>query len=271
MKFTHVQIQRLIELGLNTGLEYEFANSIEREANFKQLEKELVKQNKAALKRLHEEKRPLLKTVEQKLIGVLTENGFIEVITPILMSRGLLEKMGLTPELFRQVFWVDEGKKRCLRPMLAPHLYYLLRKMKKIWPAPLKIFEVGPCFRKESKGGYHMEEFTMLNLVCFSCTEPLAELLDLADKLLDPFNIPFNITDEYSEVYGRTIDIVVNDVEIASAAVGPHELDKNWDITGSWYGIGLGLERLAMVLQGYQNIRRVSRSLSYQDGARLNI
>jgi phenylalanyl-tRNA synthetase alpha chain len=271
MKFTQVQVQRLIELGLNGDLENEFLDSNTRETAFKKLERELVEQNKAALKKLQEEKRPVLRDVEQTLISILNEYDFIEVITPVLMSRGLLEKMGLTPELFRQVFWVDEGKKKCLRPMLAPHLYYLLRKLKKLWPAPLKIFEVGPCFRKESKGGYHIEEFTMLNLVCLGCREPLSELLNLAKELLYPFDLPYEVVDEHSEVYGRTIDLVVKGVEIASAAVGPHELDKNWDITGRWYGIGFGLERLAMVLQGYQNIRRVSRSLSYQNGARLNI
>jgi len=39
----------------------------------------------------------------------------------------MLEKMTITSEhpLSKQVFWLDYNK--CLRPMLAPNLYYLLR------------------------------------------------------------------------------------------------------------------------------------------------
>jgi len=36
-------------------------------------------------------------------------------------------------------------------------------------------------------------------------------------------------------------------------------------------GLGLGLERLVMAKQGYQNIQRTGRSLIYLDGVRLNI
>jgi hypothetical protein len=36
-------------------------------------------------------------------------------------------------------------------------------------------------------------------------------------------------------------------------------------------GVGFGVERLALVREGFQNIQRVSRSLEYLDGVRLNI
>ena len=49
--------------------------------------------------------------------------------------------------------------------MLAPHLYYVLVDLLRLWDKPVKIFEVGPCFRKESHGARHSSEFTMLNLV----------------------------------------------------------------------------------------------------------
>ena len=49
--------------------------------------------------------------------------------------------------------------------MLAPHLYYVLVDLLRLWDKPVRIFEVGPCFRKESKGSQHSSEFTMLNLV----------------------------------------------------------------------------------------------------------
>ena len=36
-------------------------------------------------------------------------------------------------------------------------------------------------------------------------------------------------------------------------------------------GIGFGLERLQMTIQGAPNLKRVGRSLTYLDGIRLNI
>jgi phenylalanyl-tRNA synthetase alpha chain len=64
---------------------------------------------------------------------------------------------------------------------------------------------------------------------------------------------------------------MVGDLEIASGATGPHPLDVNWDIADNWAGLGLGLERLVMMKEGFNNIRRAGRSLIYLDGARLNI
>lgn len=271
MYYTKVQVQRLIELGENTGLEAYFTSAEERDSSFRQRERKLIQKNRATLQNLQGKRRPELRLVEEKLVKGLTELGFIEVLTPVMMSKGMLEKMGLTEEmpLWGQVFWVDE--KKCLRPMLAPHLYHMLRRLKKHWDMPLKIFEAGPCFRKESKGSNHLEEFTMLNLVCLGCSKPLQELQETIEKLLSLFALNYKLLETENEVYGYTVDVVVGEMEIASAAIGPHPLDQNWDVSGPWYGIGLGLERIVMVLQGYGNIRRVGRSLSYLDGARLNI
>lgn len=35
--------------------------------------------------------------------------------------------------------------------MLAPNLYFLLRELVNIWEKPVRIFEVGSCFRKDTK------------------------------------------------------------------------------------------------------------------------
>ena len=72
--------------------------------------------------------------------------------------------------LREQVFWLEDG--RCLRPMLAPNLYTLLRRLGRIWSRPFGIFEIGPCFRRDSKGASHLNEFTMLNLVELGRPQP---------------------------------------------------------------------------------------------------
>jgi phenylalanyl-tRNA synthetase alpha chain len=162
--------------------------------------------------------------------------------------------------------------------MLAPHLYTLLGQLVRLWEKPVRIFEVGPCFRKESRGSFHLSEFTMLNLVELGLPEEQCKprLLELFEKIVESSGLQgtakgYELRRKSSEVYGETIDLVVSGIELGSAAVGPHFLDEKWGIFDPWVGIGLGLERLVLVREGFRNIRRVGRSLIYLDGARLNI
>jgi len=197
----------------------------------------------------------------------------VEVVTPVILSQTMLSKMSVTPDhpLSKQVFWM--GENRCLRPMLAPNLYALLKRLERLWKKPIRIFEVGPCFRKESRGGQHTSEFTMLNLVEMGLPEEnrQARLEELIGVVMAASGIEhYELVVKPSEVYGDTID-VVSGVEVGSAAMGPHRLDAPWGIFDPWVGVGFGLERLAMVKEGFQNIQRVSRSLEYLDGVRLNI
>jgi phenylalanyl-tRNA synthetase alpha chain len=48
-------------------------------------------------------------------------------------------------------------------------------------------------------------------------------------------------------------------------------LDRAWQITDAWVGIGFGLERLLMVAEKSQSLGKMGRSLTYLDGIRLNI
>ena len=274
LAFTVTQKQRLIELDAGeaiTGLV--FNNEEERDSFFKKINRELVHKNRERLDILRQERlRPAVREMEQLLVKTLNEAGFIEITTPTTMSGGMLAKMGITGEhpLYQQVYWLD--KNTCLRPMLAPNLYAMLGRLEKLWPDPIRIFEVGQCFRKESKGSRHLSEFTMLNLVEMGFGgEPRQRLKELAGLVMNITGLVYRLEAENSEVYGDTVDVIVKGMEIASGATGPHPLDIDWNITKSWAGLGFGIERLVMVREGFNNIRRVGRSLMYLDGARLNI
>jgi phenylalanyl-tRNA synthetase alpha chain len=147
-----------------------------------------------------------------------------------------------------------------------------MHHLKRSLRSPVRIFEVGPCFRKESKGCSHLEEFTMLNLVEMepeiSPEERLPEIIAL---VMDTLGLNYDLVSEESEVYGVTIDVIVDDVEVASASFGPHSLDDANGINVPWAGVGFGIERLAQMINGDQNIKRVGRSLIYLDGVRLDI
>lgn len=276
VSWTGVQRQRLFELNAGQDLEdLEFETKEERDRVFQAVEQQLIGANRERLSQLREVfKRPAVARLEQQLTGTLVGLGFVQVQTPILMAKGLLARMSITEDhpLYKQVYWVDKG--RCLRPMLAPHLYTLLRQLVRLWEKPVRIFEVGPCFRKESRGSLHLSEFTMLNLVELGLPEEQCNprLIELFEKIARACGLQgYELRRKGSEVYGETIDLVVSGIEVGSAAIGPHFLDEKWGIFDPWVGIGLGLERLVLVREGFRNIQRVGRSLIYLDGARLNI
>lgn len=273
--WTIAQKQRLRELNVTPDLEERIFSDIqERDKTFRSIEQLLVKQSKQHLMEMRNiHRRPALCKLERVLSDVLIKNEFVQVVTPIILAKGLLAKMSITKDhpLFKQVFWLDED--RCLRPMLAPNLYYLLRELVRLWEKPIRIFEIGPCFRKDSGGGCHLNEFTMLNLVELGLSEEKESkrLGELASIIMNAVGIKnYQLISNQCEVYGETID-VVSKIEVGSGVIGPHILDTQWGIVGPWAGIGFGLERLIMVKEGYQNIQRVGRALVYLNGVRLNI
>ncbi|HWQ72122.1 MAG TPA: pyrrolysine--tRNA(Pyl) ligase large subunit [Desulfitobacteriaceae bacterium] len=274
--FTDTQRKRLTEL--NAGEEYKdcsFSSREQREKEFKKFEAELLKKAKVRLERLKNETRqPELVRLRTDLEKALTGIGFIQVATPVILSKKLLEKMTITSEhpLFKQVFWLSDNK--CLRPMLAPNLYYISKDLLRLWEKPVRIFEIGSCFRKESQGSNHLNEFTMLNLVEWGLPEQNKQerIEELAGKVMKGAGIGgyhFERTD--CVVYGDTTDVMYGEVELGSSSMGPHFLDEKWGITTTWVGIGFGLERLLMVREGTCNIHSMGRSISYLNGVRLNI
>ena len=277
--FTVTQRQRLSELNAEEEtLRKTFQDNEERNTFFKEEETRLIRKNKEALQDLLQNRRlPLLSLVEKRITEWLTdEMGFTQVNTPIIIPETMLQKMSIMEDhpLRQQIFWLDN--KKCLRPMLAPNLYEMMKSIHRITKQPVRIFEIGPCFRKESQGAQHLNEFTMLNLVEFAAEyngEQMKRLKELAAGVMSAVDISdYELEITASEVYGETLDILMNQVELGSGAYGPHPLDSKWGIFDTtWVGIGLGMERIAMASGGYSGIKRVGRSLAFLDGNRLNI
>jgi phenylalanyl-tRNA synthetase alpha chain len=276
--WTEVQTKRLRELATDdSDQNRQFLDEQERDRAFQKMEHEMAAKSRERLREFRDvHRRPALCRLESKLTEVLVKDGFVQVITPTIMSKGLLKKMSIGDDhpLASQVFWLDKDK--CLRPMLAPHLYFVSKDLLRLWDRPVRLFEVGSCFRKESQGSQHSSEFTMLNLAEFGLSEEKREsrIAELAAVVTQAAGISdFSLEQRESEVYGDTIDVVAGEgrLEIGSAAMGPHPLDRAWRITDTWVGIGFGLERLLMITENSQNLKRMARSLSYLDGVRLNV
>ncbi len=280
MNITWTEIQR-VRLGeLNAAdkdLNQGFDDPAERDKAFQKLERHLVKVERQKLQEFRDgPRRPKLCVLESRLTELLVQNHFVQVTTPTILSKGLLAKMSIDEDhpLSSQIFWL--GRDKCLRPMLAPHLYFVLKDLLRLWEKPVRIFEIGSCFRKESQGARHSNEFTMLNLVEMGLPEDQrqARLEEMAALVTAAAGVDDHvIRTEESAVYGETIDILAGEdrMEIGSAAMGPHVLDQAWEVTDAWMGIGFGLERLLMIQQKSRSLGKMGRSLAYLDGIRLNI
>jgi pyrrolysyl-tRNA synthetase len=260
--FTRSQLDRLEAL-LSPGEKI----SLNEEISFGKLESELLTRRKGDLQRIYaKEQENYLGKLERDITKFFVERGFLEIKSPILIPVEYVERMGIDSdtELSKQVFRIDRNL--CLRPMLAPNLYNYLRKFDNVLPDPIKIFEIGPCYRKESDGKEHLEEFTMLNFCQMGsgCTRESLEAI--IREFLDYLEIDFEIIGDSCMVYGDTLDVMHGDLELSSAVVGPIPLDREWGIDKPWMGAGFGLERLLKVKHKFKNIKRAARSESYYNG-----
>lgn len=276
--WTITQQRRLKNLGGNPDeLPPLFADKSERNKLFQQIEQELVqKQQDRLTSILQQGGRVALEALAEKLSNILCGEGFTRVITPTVISKSALKKMTIDDDhpLTSQVYWINNNQ--CLRPMLATNLYSLMKDFSRLRHRPVRFFEIGPCFRKESDGAKHNSEFTMLNLVEMGTPEKdkLDRLRELAALIVSAAKLDtYRFETEESTVYGSTIDVVAGkqNIEVASGAVGPHPLDIAWGITDTWVGLGFGLERLLMTAAGDSSITRWGKSLNFVNGIHLSL
>ncbi|MGN0138460.1 MAG: pyrrolysine--tRNA(Pyl) ligase large subunit [Candidatus Methanomethylophilaceae archaeon] len=272
IKFTDPQIQHLVEYGDRDWSDMEFDDAADRDRQFSKEMSKTESANDQGIKLLiREPRRHDLAALEARIAEKLIARGFIEVRTPIIISTAALAKMTITPDhpLYKQVFFIDE--KRCLRPMLAPNLYVVMRKLRDHTDGPVRIFEIGSCFRKESKSSRHLEEFTMLNLVDLGPDGDAVECLkDYIDDVMTSAGLEYELVREKSDVYKETLDVEVDGIEVASGAVGPHVLDAAHDIHEPWSGVGFGLERLLMLANKKSSVRKTGKSITYLDGYKID-
>ena len=193
-----------------------FASSSERDSAFTRDMSELVSRNERGISDLiSHPRRNDLCGIGCAIADRLVAEGFIEVCTPTIVPLSSLAKMGITQDhpLYRQMFLVDD--RRCLRPMLAPNLYVVMRRLRDHTDGPVRIFEIGSCFRKESKSSRHLEEFTMMNLVELGPDGDATEhLRSWVSAVMGAVGLDYTLSREESDVYVETLDVEVDGVEV---------------------------------------------------------
>ncbi len=262
-QFTQSQKNRILSL-LGPG---EMISFSKEKRSFAELESVLSTERKKDIRQMYEDSREnLLGKLERTITEFFVDMGFLEVKSPILIPFEYMERMGVGEDkkLSEQIFRV--GDNMCLRPMLAPGLYNHLRKFDNVLPDPVRIFEIGPCYRKESDGSSHLEEFTMLNFCQMGSRCTREELEFIIDEFLSFLDIDYEIVADSCMVYGETMDVMHKNLELSSAVVGPIPMDMDWGIDKPWIGAGFGLERLLKVKHDFKNIKRAARSESYYNG-----
>lgn len=277
-QWTLTQMARFKELGIDPDdIQEAVPTPGERNKVFQKIEKKQVKaQREKLVVLLTQTRKTKIQALREKLEQALYQEGFTGVSTPTITTRQALKKMTIDNDhpLTQQVFWLNN--KQCLRPMLAPNLYSLMKDFSRLNERPIRFFEIGSCFRKESSGARHSNEFTMLNFVEMGLPEDERSdrLKFLAEMVMNAAGITdYDFESEDSKVYGSTLDVVAGPerIEVASGAMGPHPLDMAWGITDTWVGMGFGLERLVMISVPDNSIGKWSKSISYLDGICLNI
>lgn len=95
--FTEEQRHRLAELGAEAaGLEASFEDAGQRNQAFQQWESRLVSEQQQRLERwCAEQRRPFILELEERLAAALRAEGFLQMHTPLIISRKRLEKMGV--------------------------------------------------------------------------------------------------------------------------------------------------------------------------------
>jgi phenylalanyl-tRNA synthetase alpha chain len=265
-------VQKLREYGNGSDCSLTFSCAEDRDRAFAAAIGGLMSDNAAEVRSMMSSpSRHMLARLEADLADHLVSKGFVEVRTPTMVSADALAKMTVTEDhpLHRQVFFIDS--KRCLRPMHAMNLYHAMRSLRDYTDGPVRIFEIGSCFRKESRSGAHLEEFTMLNLVELGPEGDATEALKgHIAGVMGVTGLEYSLAREESDVYRETLDVEVGGMEVSSGAVGPHPLDPAHGISEPWCGAGFGLERLLMLMTGRGSVKKTGRSLSYLNGAKIS-
>jgi threonyl-tRNA synthetase len=135
--------------------------------------------------------------IEQYLRGVLRDNGYHEIRTPLVIDRSLWEKSGHW-ENFRDNMFTTESESRdfAVKPMNCPgHVQVFNQGIRSYRDLPLRLAEFGSCHRNEPSGALHglmrVRAFTQDDAHIF-CSEDQVEgevmqFIDLLERVYADF------------------------------------------------------------------------------------
>jgi len=99
----------------------------------------------------------LYRIIEDYIRGEMQRTGFLEVRTPLLMSRSLWEQSGHWAKFGANMFAFADGERSyALKPMNCPgHVQLFKQSVRSYRDLPLRFSEFGACHRYEPSGALH--------------------------------------------------------------------------------------------------------------------
>jgi threonyl-tRNA synthetase len=187
--------------------------------------------------------------IEQYLRGVLRDNGYHEIRTPLVIDRSLWEKSGHW-ENFRDNMFTTESESRdfAVKPMNCPgHVQVFNQGIRSYRDLPLRLAEFGSCHRNEPSGALHglmrVRAFTQDDAHVFITEAQIADeslkINDLILSIYEDFGFS-DVTIKFSDRPQQRIgDDTVWDKAESALMAALHASGRRWTLNkgeGAFYG-----------------------------------
>ena len=164
---------------------------------------------------------------------------------------------------FRELKPIPSGK--TLRSHMTANWFGALSHLKNRRPLPIKLFSIGPRFRREQRqDAHHLYESTSASLVVADSNFTLSDGQELTTEILKRVGFPsleFKKKEVFSNYYEAETDteIMINlkgeEIEIANLGFYAKDALLNYEIPCPVFNLGFGVERLAMLKSREEDLR----------------
>lgn len=169
-----------------------------------------------------------------------------------------------------------EASSLTLRSHMTSGWFLTLQALVKRKPLPIKLFSIDRCFRREQREDEtHLKTHHSASCVLVKEDVTIEDGKVIAESLLSQFgftDFKFKLDEKRSKYYApdtQTEVYAYNEktgwVEVATFGIYSPVALSRYKITYPVMNLGLGVERLAMVLYGYKDVRRLVYPQFYEE------
>ncbi len=133
-----------------------------------------------------------------------TENGYTELMTPLIVNPGAMFGTGQLPKMVDDMYFAEKDNLYLIPTAEVPITNFYAGEMLKVEELPIKFCGYTPCFRreagsygKETRGFLRVHQFNKVELVKFALPETsydeLESLTGNAESILKALEIPYRV------------------------------------------------------------------------------
>ncbi|HAW49401.1 TPA: O-phosphoserine--tRNA ligase [bacterium] len=195
--------------------------------------------------------------------GEIPSDSFIEELT----KRFDIEQkqaIRLVDEVFLELSNLSPiPYKKTLRSHMTSSWYLTLAHLCKTRSIPIMLFSIGPRFRREQRQDpSHLFESTSVSCVVVDDSFDLDKGKNLCSTIAKEAGFPdccFKIKEITSNYYeeGTDTEVFIDNIEIANLGFYSKASLSNYEIKNKVFNLGFGVERMAGILKGEEDLRRL--------------